>query len=138
MRRLSIDDRPVRYSVTMKFTAAAAACLSLLWTACADATIAGSASSKLVLPSTFRPPQTFKNANLIHIISLEKNYAKESINVLIENVSEEPQDEYFLPFTSEQMEQIGGVEVKDRKNPEVVGFGVDAVEFDPFRQVEAH
>ncbi|KAI0486489.1 oligosaccharyltransferase alpha subunit [Xylaria cf. heliscus] len=116
----------------MKFTGVAAACLSLLSTACADATAAaGSASSKIVLASTFKPPQVFKNANLVHIISLEKNYVKESINVLIENASPDPQDEYFLPFTSEQMEKIGGFEVKDRKNSDVVGFTVAAVEFDP-------
>ncbi|KAI0404842.1 Ribophorin I [Xylaria palmicola] len=114
----------------MKFTAIAAVCLSLLSTAGA------SASSKLVLPATFKPPQVFKNANLVHIISLEKNYAKESINVLIENVSPEPQDEYFVPFTSEQMEKIGGVEVKDRKNPDVVGFTVSAVEFDPSSETQ--
>ncbi|KAI0910516.1 Ribophorin I [Ustulina deusta] len=115
----------------MKFTVAVAACLSLLSTASADANVAASASSKAVLPSTFKPPQTFQNANLVHIISLEKNYVKESINVLIENVSPEPQDEYFLPFTREQLENIGGFEVKDRKNSDVVGFTVDAVAFDP-------
>ncbi|RWA14631.1 hypothetical protein EKO27_g445 [Xylaria grammica] len=114
----------------MKFAAVAALCLSLLPTTYADANVDASASSKVVLPSTFKPAQTFKNANLVHIISLEKNYVKENINVLIENVSPEPQDEYFLPFTSEQMEKIGGLEVKDRKNSEIVGFTVDAVEFD--------
>lgn len=117
----------------MKFTAVVAASLSLFSTACADVNVAGSTSSKLVLPSTFKPPQVFKNANLVHIISLEKNFVKESINVLIENLSASPQDEYFLPFTSEQMENIGAFEVKDRKNSDVVGFAVDAVEFDPLR-----
>ncbi|KAI8635481.1 oligosaccharyltransferase alpha subunit [Xylariaceae sp. FL1651] len=118
----------------MKFTAIAAACLSLLSSTSATDSVVAPASSKVILPSTFKPPQVFKNANLVHIVSLEKNYAKESINVVIENSSSEPQDEYFLPFTSEQMEKVGGIEVKDRKNPEVVGFTVDAVEFDPSRQ----
>ncbi|KAI1190996.1 oligosaccharyltransferase alpha subunit [Nemania serpens] len=120
----------------MKFTAVVAASLSLFSTACADVNVAGSTSSKLVLPSTFKPPQVFKNANLVHIISLEKNFVKESINVLIENLSASPQDEYFLPFTSEQMENIGAFEVKDRKNSDVVGFAVDAVEFDPLSDVQ--
>ncbi|KAI3322041.1 oligosaccharyltransferase alpha subunit [Xylariaceae sp. AK1471] len=119
----------------MKFTAIAAACLSLVSTASANANHATSASSK-VIPSTFKPPQVFKNANLVHIISLEKNYVKESINVLIENISPEPQDEYYLPFTSEQMEKIGGFEVKDRKNSDVVGFTVNAVEFDPLSDTQ--
>ncbi|RYC56784.1 hypothetical protein CHU98_g9419 [Xylaria longipes] len=113
----------------MKFTGIAAACLSILSTACADTTAAGSASSKVDLP-TFKPPQVFKNVNLVHIISLEKNYVKESINVLIENTSPNPQDEYFLPFTSEQLEKIGSLEVKDRKNSDVVGFTVDPFELD--------
>jgi oligosaccharyltransferase complex subunit alpha (ribophorin I) len=118
----------------MKFTAVAAACLSLVSTASASANHATSASSE-VIHTTFKPPQVFKNANLVHIISLEKNYVKESINVLIENISPEPQDEYFLPFTSERMEKVGGLEVKDRKNPDVAGFTVDAVEFDQLRHV---
>ncbi|KAI0430212.1 Ribophorin I [Xylaria sp. FL1042] len=120
----------------MKFTAVVAACLSLLSTACAEANVDASASSKAGLSSTFTPPQTFKNANLVHIISLEKNYVKESINVLIENVSEEPQNEYYLPFTNEQLEKIGGFEVKDRKNSDLVGFAVDAVEFDPLSDTQ--
>ncbi|KAI2636126.1 oligosaccharyltransferase alpha subunit [Xylaria nigripes] len=111
----------------MKFTAIAAVCLSLLSSAYADAK---SASSKVVLPTNFKPPQVFKNANLVHIVSLEKNYVKESINVLIENISPEPQDEYFIPFTSEQLEKIGGFEVRDRKNTDVVGFSIDAVKSD--------
>ncbi|KAI1118980.1 Ribophorin I [Nemania sp. NC0429] len=120
----------------MKFTAIVAASLSLFSRACAVVDVAGSSSSKLVLPSTFKPPQVFKNANLVHIISLEKNFVKESINVVIENLSAKPQDEYFLPFTSEQMEKIGALEVKDRKSSDVVGFAVDAVEFDPLSDVQ--
>ncbi|XXG94931.1 hexokinase [Hypoxylon texense] len=114
----------------MKFTAVAAACLSLFSQVRGDTNVAGPSSSKVVLPSTFKPPQVFKNANLVHVITLEKNYAKENINVLIENASPEPQDEYFLPFTSDQMERIGGIEVKDRKDATVTGFAVEAVEFD--------
>jgi oligosaccharyltransferase complex subunit alpha (ribophorin I) len=89
--------------------------------------------SKVSLPSTFKPPQVFKNANLVHIVSLEKNYVKEAINVLIENISKEPQDEYFLPFTAEQMERVGGFEVKDRKDTNAGPFTIEAVEFDPQR-----
>jgi oligosaccharyltransferase complex subunit alpha (ribophorin I) len=119
---------------TMKSIAAfAVALLSLLSTTAADASVAGPSVSKVILPSTFKPPQVFKNANLVHVISLEKNYAKESINVVIENVSKEPQSEYFLPFTGEQMEKVGGIEVKDRKDTTVTGFGIEAVEFDPLR-----
>ncbi|KAH9902136.1 Ribophorin I-domain-containing protein [Xylariomycetidae sp. FL2044] len=121
----------------MKLTALAAACLSLLSPfVYADTNVAGPSSSKVILPSTFKPPQVFKNANLVHLISLEKNHVKDSINVVVENISPEPQHEYFLPFTGDQMARVGGFEVKDRKNAEVTGFVVDAVEFDPLSDVQ--
>lgn len=116
----------------MKFSAllpALASCLSLV-TATSSAS---TQTSKVSLPATFKPPQVFKNANLVHIISLEKNYAKEAINVKIENIASEPQDEYFLPFSADQMSRLGGFEAKDKKNADAGAFQVDAVEFDPQR-----
>lgn len=93
-------------------------------------------SSRQILPATFKPPQTFKNANLVHIINLERSYARESINTVIENISKEPQSEYYLPFTSRQMETLGGFEAKDRKNPEGGLFKTARVEYDPERCVK--
>jgi oligosaccharyltransferase complex subunit alpha (ribophorin I) len=115
----------------MKTLAVFSAVLSLL--ACATASPDTNGSSRIALPSTFKPPQVFRNANLVHVISVEKNYAKENINVLIENVDKQEQDEYFIPFTSDQMSRIGGVEVKDRKDANVGPFTVEIVEFDPTR-----
>lgn len=112
----------------MKPLAAYAAFLSLF-----SLSSAAAGSSSASLPSTFKPPQVFKNVNLVHIISLEKNYVKESINVLIENTASTPQDEYFLPFSTEQMSRVGSVEVKDRKEADIGPFVVDAVEYDPKR-----
>ncbi|EMR67558.1 putative oligosaccharyltransferase alpha subunit protein [Eutypa lata UCREL1] len=122
----------------MKFGAVAATCLSLLSHVVADAdtNVAASSKSRIALPSTFKPPQVFQNENLVHIISLEKNYAKETINVVIKNISPEPQDEYYLPFTGSQMEKSGGFEVKDKKDDAVSGFTVDAVEFDTYSEVQ--
>jgi oligosaccharyltransferase complex subunit alpha (ribophorin I) len=94
--------------------------------------------SRLILPSNFKPPQTFKNVNLVHTINLEKSYPKESINVVIENIASTPQDEYYIPFTSRQMETIGGLEVKDRKDPDGGLFEVEAVEFDPERYIRMY
>lgn len=101
----------------------------------AVASSAFAASSGDSQPSQFKPPQVFKNANLVHIISLEKNYAKEQINVLVENVSKEPQSEYYLPFTTEQIARVGGFEVKDRKDANAGPFISQAVEYDPNRFV---
>lgn len=118
----------------MRAFAIAAGLLSLLSPVVASSAAAD--KSEVNQPSTFKPPQVFKNANLVHIISLEKNYVKESINVLIENIDKQPQDEYYLPFTPDQMSRVGGFEAKDRKDPEAGPFAVDAVEFDPSRSVQ--
>jgi oligosaccharyltransferase complex subunit alpha (ribophorin I) len=113
----------------------ATAVLSFASTAlCADkGNLTKPLTSRLILPSDFKPPQTFKNINLVHIVNLEKSYPKESINVVIENTASTPQDEYFIPFTSQQMETIGALEVKDRKNPDSGLFDVEPVEFDAQR-----
>ncbi len=117
----------------MKFSAAAAACLSLFSYAIADTDVTTPSKSRVTLPSTFKPPQVFQNENLVHIISLEKNYAKETINVVIKNISPEPQHEYYLPFTDHEVESLGGFEVKDKKDDKISGFVIDAVEFDTYR-----
>jgi oligosaccharyltransferase complex subunit alpha (ribophorin I) len=98
---------------------------------------APSHSRSAVLPADFKPPQVWKNANLVHIISLEKNYAKEQINVIIENVASEPQDEYYLPFNADQFSRIGAFEVKDRKDAAAGPFVAEAVEYDPLRFVSS-
>lgn len=85
--------------------------------------------------STFKPPQVWKNANLVHIISAEKNYVKENINVVIENIAKQEQNEYYLPFTADQLSRLGGVEVKDRKDAKAGPFTAEVVELDPKRFV---
>lgn len=119
-------------SANMKATAIAAAVLSFASTAlCADkSNLTKPLTSRLILPSTFSPPQVFRNINLVHVINLEKGYPKESINVVIENTADVAQNEYFIPFTNEQMERIGGLEVKDRKDAELGLFDVEATELD--------
>ncbi|KXX78729.1 Dolichyl-diphosphooligosaccharide--protein glycosyltransferase subunit 1 [Madurella mycetomatis] len=113
----------------MKTSAVFSALFSLLSLASA-ASSSKSSSTSTTLPATFKPPQVFKNANLVHVISAEKNYIKENINVLIENIDKAAQDEYFLPFTADQMSRLGGVEVKDRKDASAGPFIAEAVEFD--------
>ncbi|TDZ74399.1 Dolichyl-diphosphooligosaccharide--protein glycosyltransferase subunit 1B [Colletotrichum trifolii] len=120
----------------MRVSAIAAGLLSLLSPVVASSASGADKVSQVTLPSTFKPPQVLKNANLVQIISLEKNYVKESINVLIENIDKQPQNEYYLPFTPDQMSRIGGFEAKDRKNPESGPFAVDAVEYDPTSEIQ--
>ncbi|KAI9675179.1 MAG: dolichyl-diphosphooligosaccharide--protein glycosyltransferase subunit 1 [Trizodia sp. TS-e1964] len=95
-----------------------------------------SAHPQLILPSTFKPPQVFRNVNLLRNINLDKSYPREVINVVIENIASKPQDEYFLSFRAELIQHVGGLEVRDKKKPEVGRFEVDRVEFDPTSPVQ--
>lgn len=86
--------------------------------------------SRNILSAAFTPPQHFRNVNLVRNINIEKSYARETINVVIENVSKEPQSEYYLPFETATLSRIGGLEVKDKKEPQRTGFKVDVVGLD--------
>ena len=92
-----------------------------------------SLTSRIILPSAFKPAPVFKNVNLLRHINLEKGYVRENINVVIENIDQRPQQEYFLPFTSGRIDRVGGLEVQDKQNPEKTGFELALVEYDPFR-----
>ncbi|KAI0998935.1 hypothetical protein K3495_g9264 [Podosphaera aphanis] len=89
--------------------------------------VSGPFTSQLSFPSTFKPPQNFRNINLVHIINLEKNYPRETINVVIENIASSAQNEYFIPFTTEQMMTIGALEVRDKNNLDGGVFDVHAI-----------
>ncbi|KAK3674553.1 dolichyl-diphosphooligosaccharide--protein glycosyltransferase subunit 1 [Recurvomyces mirabilis] len=92
--------------------------------------------SRNILPSTFKPAQHFRNVNLVRNINLEKSFPRETINVVIENIDNAPQQEYFLPFEQGSIGRVGGLEVKDKKEPERTGFVVDVVEVDPYSTTE--
>lgn len=127
------DEADLPPELTMRTFEIATAFLSIASTAFCVENLTKPLTSRLLLPSNFKPSQTFKNVNLLHTINLEKSYPKESINVVIENIVSTPQNEYFLPFTARQMETIGSLEVRDRKNPDGGLFEVEAVEFDTER-----
>ncbi|KAH6691294.1 oligosaccharyltransferase alpha subunit [Plectosphaerella plurivora] len=120
----------------MRASTIAAGLLSLLSTVVASSSSDAASKSQGDLPTTFKPPQVFKNANLVHIISLEKNFVKEQVNVLIENIDKSPQDEYYVPFTSDQLSRIGGFEVRDRKDAEAGLFVSEVVEVDPLSDIQ--
>jgi hypothetical protein len=89
--------------------------------------------SKNVLPSTFQPPQHFRNTNLVRNINLEKNYPRETINVVVENIDKKPQSEYYLPFEQHVISRIGGLEAKDKKDASKAPFNVEIVALDEGR-----
>ncbi|EMC95868.1 hypothetical protein BAUCODRAFT_24860 [Baudoinia panamericana UAMH 10762] len=92
--------------------------------------------SRDILPSTFKPPQHFRNVNLVRKINLEKSYPRETINVVIENIDAAPQSEYYLPFEQGTLGRVGGLVVKDKKDPDNIGFHAEIVEIDPYGATE--
>ena len=90
-------------------------------------------SSHLILPVTFKPPQVFKNVNVLRNINLEKGYVKETINVVIENTDVKPQDEYYIPFKAEVIGKVGGLEVRDKNDLQKGKYLAEVVEYDPYR-----
>lgn len=70
----------------------------------------------------FLPPQHFRNVNLVRNINLDKSYARETVNIVIENIDSSPQSTYFLALEPGTGGRVGGVEVKDKKTPENKGF----------------
>lgn len=105
--------------------------LGLVSLAAADSNLTN--ESRNILPSAFKPAQNFRNVNLVRNINLEKNYPRETINVIVENIAAQAQTEYFLPFEQGTLGKIGGLEVKDKKKPENIGFAVEVVDVDPYR-----
>ncbi|KAI9888376.1 MAG: dolichyl-diphosphooligosaccharide--protein glycosyltransferase subunit 1 [Vezdaea aestivalis] len=93
-------------------------------------------SSRILLPTNFKPPAVFQNANLVRNVNLEKGYVRETINVIIENVDKKPQSDYYIPFEVGTIERVGGLEVRDKKQDNAGPFGVQAVEYDPLSPIQ--
>ena len=118
----------------MRSHAVLVACWSLLCSlSVADSNITARLLSHQILPESFKPPSFFKNVNLMRNINLEKGYVRVTVNVVIENTDKKPQLEYFIPFKAEAIGHVGGLEVRDKKNPEKPSFRAEVVEYDPNR-----
>jgi oligosaccharyltransferase complex subunit alpha (ribophorin I) len=109
----------------MKLSQLASICSVLAGSFCvADSNLTTSQSSQQLLRGDFRPPQVFKNVNLVRNTNLDKGYVRETVNVVIENVDKQPQSEYYLPFEYDVIAKVGGMEVRDKKNTEKGRFDV--------------
>ena len=113
----------------MRLTHLLLGCLAALSQA-SDINISKPQLSKKILPTKFKPPAVFENVNLVRNINLEKSYPRETINVVIKNVGKEPQSEYYLPFETDLMSRVGGLEVRDRKDIGKPPFKTDITTFD--------
>ncbi|KAL8736641.1 MAG: hypothetical protein Q9166_000007 [cf. Caloplaca sp. 2 TL-2023] len=97
----------------------------------AESNLSEPLSSQQILPDNFKPPQVFQNVNLLRNTNLEKGYVRETVNVVIENIDSKPQDEYYIPFSADVIDKVGGLEVRDKKNPGPP-FKSEVVEYDPY------
>ena len=117
----------------MKFVVAALTFLPFSLILAAESNSSTPLSSHFILPANFKPLQVFKNANVVRNINLEKGYVRETINVVIENVDAKSQDEYYIPFEAEVIGSVGGLEVRDKKDPDQPAFKSELIEYDPTR-----
>ena len=93
----------------------------------------GDKQSTSILRSTSKPPQVFKNTNLVRNVNVDKSYVRDTINVVVENTDKSPQSEYFVPFQAEIIPYVGGFEVKDRNDASRPVFESEHVELDAYR-----
>lgn len=124
----------------MRFFAVAAALCGLLTstTLAADSNSSSSTSAKTVLPNDFSPPRNFKNVNLLRNINLEKGYVREQINVVIENIGDTAQTEYYLAFATDVADKVGGLEIWDKNDAKKEKFEVVASEYLPSSSNQFH
>lgn len=87
-------------------------------------TSCSSADSTLDLPKDFVPPQVFKNSNLLRTIDITKPYVRETVAMVIDNISKEPQAEYYVPIPKGIIENISYLEAKGEDGPHVVNTAV--------------
>ncbi|KAL1955359.1 hypothetical protein VTO42DRAFT_8641 [Malbranchea cinnamomea] len=97
----------------------------------ADGNSTSSAPARIVLPRDFTPPQVFKNVNLLRSINLEKGYVREQTNLVIENIGDKPETEYYLAFATDTFGKVGGLDVWDKNDAKKEKFEVEATEYLP-------
>lgn len=118
----------------MRATGFVLSCISALSALCAaQSNLTSPEISKQILPSTFKPPQVFRNNNLVRTVNLEKEFPRETINVVVENVDNAPQQDYYLPFEQGLIARVGGLEVRDKTNPDSPFATAEIVGFDTYR-----
>lgn len=117
----------------MRLLAAAALLLTTSFVQAADSNTTAQAAS--VLPVDFSPPPVFKNVNLLRNVNLEKGYARNTINVVVENIDKKPQSKYYLPFANDVFGNVGGLEAWDKDAAKKQKFDVEVTQFRPQRLV---
>lgn len=127
-RRHQLDDKD---SGPMRLSHILLGCLAAL-TQADDVNITNPLTSR-ILAAEFEPPAVFENVNLVRNVNLEKGYPRETINVVVKNVDKQPQSEYYVPFESDLIHRIGGLEARDRKDASKPLFRVEVTGYDDER-----
>ena len=108
----------------MRLAAFSTALALLLGISIAESNLTTPQTSQQFLQRDFKPPQVWENTNLVRTTNLEKGYVRETINVVVTNKDEKAQSMYYFPFDYGHKAQIGGFEVRDKKNAEKGKFAV--------------
>ena len=108
----------------MKLAAFSTALALLLGVSIAESNLTTPQTSIYFIKRDFKPPQVWENTNLVRTTNLEKGYVRETINVVVTNKDEKAQSTYYFPFDYGHKAQIGGFEVRDKKNAEKGKFEV--------------
>src|ERR1700712_2510704 len=89
-------------------------------------------STRLLSPA-FSPPQAFEQTNLVRNINLEKSYPRETTNIVIKNVADQPQTEYYFQFPSILSSHVSGLEASNKKTD--ITYQVEFAEHETPRSV---
>jgi oligosaccharyltransferase complex subunit alpha (ribophorin I) len=90
--------------------------------------IPSNTSSTRLLSPAFSPPQAFENTNLVRNVNLEKSYPRETTNIVIKNVANQPQTEYYFRFPSSLVGQVSALEASNKKSD--VTYQVELAEYE--------
>ena len=100
----------------MRFGVLGAALSLLLGTSLAKSNLTTPQSTQQILQGDFKPPQVWENSNLVRNTNLEKSYVRETINLVIKNTDKSAQSEYYFPIDYDVIGNVGGFEVRDKKD----------------------
>lgn len=100
----------------MRFGILGAVISLLLSTSLAKYNLTTLQSTQQILQGDFKPAQVWENTNLVRNTNLEKSYVRETINLVVKNIDEIAQSEYYFPVDYDVVGKIGGFEVRDKKD----------------------
>jgi hypothetical protein len=116
----SVDAKELK----MRLGVLGAALSLLLGSTLAESNLTTPRSTQHILQGDFKPPQVWENSNLVRNTNLEKSYVRETINLVVKNVDKAAQSEYYFPVGYDVIGNIGGFEVRDKKDEDKPKFEV--------------